>query len=72
VLCVIPCFFLYRESRVLRRLFSYIVVSAVSSSLIVRGFLVDELLLLRVLGLLMKFGVFPFLGWVYVVVSSSN
>lgn len=53
-------------------LFSYIVVSRVSSSLIIGGFLEEGVFLLSVLGLLMKFGVFPFLGWVYVVVSSRN
>uniref|UniRef100_A0AAU7YQQ9 NADH dehydrogenase subunit 2 n=1 Tax=Scaphanocephalus sp. TaxID=3050632 RepID=A0AAU7YQQ9_9TREM len=69
---LIPSFFLHLESGVLGSLFSYIIVSGVSSSLVICGLLFDEFLLLTVVGFLIKFGLFPFLGWVYVVVLSSN
>lgn len=60
---LIPSFFIYsREGGVYRRLFKYIVISGVSSSLIVSGFLFDGLFILTVGGFLVKFGVFPFMG----------
>nr|YP_009169738.1 NADH dehydrogenase subunit 2 [Metorchis orientalis]ALD61612.1 NADH dehydrogenase subunit 2 [Metorchis orientalis] len=71
-LSLIPFFFLYSDSGVLVSLFSYIVISGVSSSLIVSGLLFDDLMVFFVAGLLLKFGLFPFLGWVYVVLVYSN
>nr|QDA21733.1 NADH dehydrogenase subunit 2 [Amphimerus sp. JM-2019] len=71
-LSLIPSFFLYLDSGVLPSLFSYIMVSGVSSSLIVSGVLFENFLILSVMGLLLKFGLFPLLGWVYVVTVYSN
>nr|QJP04832.1 NADH dehydrogenase subunit 2 [Clonorchis sinensis] len=71
-LSLIPFFFLDSESGVLVSLFSYVVVSGVSSSLVVSGLMFDDLLTLLVIGLLLKFGLFPFMGWVYVVLIYSN
>lgn len=68
-----PAFFIYSsDPGIYRRLFNYIVVSGVSSSLIVCGFLFEGLLSLTVWGFLVKFGVFPFIGWVYTVITSSK
>nr|YP_009467182.1 NADH dehydrogenase subunit 2 [Artyfechinostomum sufrartyfex]APX55331.1 NADH dehydrogenase subunit 2 [Artyfechinostomum sufrartyfex]ARH10830.1 NADH dehydrogenase subunit 2 [Artyfechinostomum sufrartyfex] len=71
-LCVIPTFFLGTGDSVLSGLFSYIVVSSVSSSLILCGMISGELLFLLVVGLILKFGLFPLWGWVYKVVLNSN
>nr|YP_010853274.1 NADH dehydrogenase subunit 2 [Metorchis bilis]WGM81693.1 NADH dehydrogenase subunit 2 [Metorchis bilis] len=71
-LSLVPFFFLYSDSGVLVSLFSYIIVSGVSSSFIVSGLLFDDLMVFFVIGLLLKFGLFPFLGWVYVVLVYSN
>lgn len=69
---LIPSFFLYLRGGILLRLFNYVIVSGVSSSLIICGLLFEDLLILSIVGLLLKFGIFPLLGWVYVVVVSSN
>lgn len=69
---LVPSFFLYRNSFTLEALFSYLIVSRVSSSLIVCGLLSERLLFLVLVGLLVKFGLFPFFGWVYVVLIKSN
>nr|YP_010401650.1 NADH dehydrogenase subunit 2 [Cryptocotyle lingua]UQU69048.1 NADH dehydrogenase subunit 2 [Cryptocotyle lingua] len=69
---LIPSFFLYLDSGVLGSLFSYIIISGVSSSLIISGLLFDSFFFFAVLGLFIKFGLFPFLGWVYIVVINSN
>nr|AYV63038.1 NADH dehydrogenase subunit 2 [Haplorchis taichui] len=71
-LSLVPGFFIVGGSGALGGLFSYILVSAVSSSLIVSGLLYEDVFFLSCLGLIMKFGVFPFMGWVYVVVLASN
>nr|YP_010528193.1 NADH dehydrogenase subunit 2 [Echinoparyphium aconiatum]UXW64387.1 NADH dehydrogenase subunit 2 [Echinoparyphium aconiatum] len=71
-LCVIPMFFLYGEEGVLTGLFNYIVVSSISSSLVLCGVLSGELLFLLIVGLLLKFGLFPLWGWVYKVGLGSN
>nr|QEG55046.1 NADH dehydrogenase subunit 2 [Echinostoma miyagawai] len=72
-LCVIPLFFcLGDDDSVLSGLFNYIVVSSISSSLLLCGILSGELLYLLVLGLLLKFGLFPLWGWVYKVFLGSN
>lgn len=59
---LIPSFFLYLDRGVLGGLFSYIIISGVSSSLIICGLLFDGFFVLSVLGLFIKFGLFPFLG----------
>nr|YP_009262386.1 NADH dehydrogenase subunit 2 [Homalogaster paloniae]ANI86962.1 NADH dehydrogenase subunit 2 [Homalogaster paloniae] len=71
-LSLIPSFFMYGGSESLGGLFSYIVVSSVASSFMVCALLSDALLIFFYLGLLVKFGVFPFFGWVYKVVVGSN
>nr|QUL60406.1 NADH dehydrogenase subunit 2 [Echinostomatidae sp. CA-2021] len=71
-LCAIPLFFLSGEGGVLVGLFNYIVISSISSSLMLCGILSGELLALLVVGLLLKFGLFPFWGWVYKVGLGSN
>nr|QBE89938.1 NADH dehydrogenase subunit 2 [Opisthorchis sudarikovi] len=71
-LSLIPFFFLDSRSGVLVSLFSYIVVSGVSSSLIVSGLLFDDFMALLIIGLLLKFGLFPFMSWVYIVLVYSN
>nr|YP_009171938.1 NADH dehydrogenase subunit 2 [Orthocoelium streptocoelium]AJG03067.1 NADH dehydrogenase subunit 2 [Orthocoelium streptocoelium] len=71
-LSLIPSFFLYGGSDSLSGLFSYIVVSSIASSFMVCALVSKSLLVLFYLGLLIKFGVFPFFGWVYSVVVGSN
>lgn len=71
-LSLIPSFFLYIKTKALSRLFSYIVVSGISSSLIISGILFEGYSILLMLGFLMKFGVFPFFGWVYSVFLGSK
>nr|ACB31854.1 NADH dehydrogenase subunit 2 [Opisthorchis viverrini] len=71
-LSLIPFYFLDSESGVLGGLFSYVVVSGVSSSLVVCGLLFDDFMIFLVVGLLLKFGLFPFMGWVYIVLVCSN
>nr|YP_009646081.1 NADH dehydrogenase subunit 2 [Plagiorchis maculosus]QBX99308.1 NADH dehydrogenase subunit 2 [Plagiorchis maculosus] len=72
VLFLVPLFFLKSEYLNLCGLFNYLVVSSVSSSFLIAGILFEPFLFFIVLGLLIKFGVFPFLGWVYSVVNNSN
>nr|YP_009169427.1 NADH dehydrogenase subunit 2 [Fischoederius elongatus]AJF22819.1 NADH dehydrogenase subunit 2 [Fischoederius elongatus]QIJ60106.1 NADH dehydrogenase subunit 2 [Fischoederius elongatus] len=71
-LSLIPSFFMYGGSDGLSGLFSYIVVSSIASSFMVCALVSSGLLVLFYLGLLIKFGVFPFFGWVYKVVVGSN
>ncbi len=71
-LSLVPAFFLRRDSKCLDSLFSYLVVSSISSSFIVCGFLFEGVLGFMLLGFLIKFGVFPFFGWVYKVVLGSK
>nr|UDU84922.1 NADH dehydrogenase subunit 2 [Glypthelmins quieta] len=72
VLCLVPMFFLGGEVLSLSGLFSYLIVSSISSSLVVSGILFEGFLFLFLVGLLIKFGIFPFMGWVYEVVGGSN
>lgn len=71
-LSLVPSFFLDREGKKLLGLFNYIIVSGVTSSLILCGVLCEGLLYMLVVGLLVKFGLFPFFGWVYNVGLNSN
>nr|YP_010505936.1 NADH dehydrogenase subunit 2 [Paragonimus skrjabini miyazakii]UXE35008.1 NADH dehydrogenase subunit 2 [Paragonimus skrjabini miyazakii] len=71
-LSLVPSFFLRLGGSVLEALFNYLVVSSISSSLMICGFLYDSLLFLCFLGLLIKFGVFPFQGWIYKVLLGSG
>nr|YP_010693885.1 NADH dehydrogenase subunit 2 [Morishitium polonicum]WCD42522.1 NADH dehydrogenase subunit 2 [Morishitium polonicum] len=72
-LCVIPLFFITDgDAFIFSGLFNYIVVSSISSSLILCGLLEEVLIFLMICGLLLKFGLFPFWGWIYSVGLSSN
>nr|YP_009261933.1 NADH dehydrogenase subunit 2 [Echinochasmus japonicus]AKL39061.1 NADH dehydrogenase subunit 2 [Echinochasmus japonicus] len=71
-LSLIPSFFMANEYISLVGLFNYIIVSSISSSLILCGILCEGLLFMLIVGLLVKFGLFPFLGWVYSVCLNSN
>nr|AWK02433.1 NADH dehydrogenase subunit 2 [Acanthoparyphium sp. WAK-2018] len=71
-LCAIPMFFLGESSSILGGLYSYIIVSSISSSLMLCGILYEGLLFMLLIGLLIKFGLFPFWGWVYNVSLNSN
>nr|APX55319.1 NADH dehydrogenase subunit 2 [Paragonimus westermani] len=71
-LSLVPSFFLRLGSGVLEALFNYLVVSSISSSLMICGLFYDSLLFLCFFGLSMKFGVFPFQGWIYKVLLSSG
>lgn len=71
-LSLIPAFFVSGGSGLLVGLFRYIVVSSISSSLILCGVLCEGLLFMLMWGLLVKFGLFPFFGWVYGVRLKSN
>nr|UFJ44424.1 NADH dehydrogenase subunit 2 [Glypthelmins sp. LW2G] len=71
-LCLVPLFFLGSDPLCLKGLFSYLVVSSISSSFMICGIICEGVLFLLVLGLLIKFGVFPFMGWVYSVINNSN
>nr|QRV61256.1 NADH dehydrogenase subunit 2 [Tanaisia sp. SS-2020] len=71
-LSVVPLFFISPHSLVLSGLFSYLVVSGIASCVFLVGVLFESCIYFSLLGLLLKFGVFPFYMWVYGVVSSSN
>nr|YP_010704912.1 NADH dehydrogenase subunit 2 [Plagiorchis multiglandularis]WCQ78409.1 NADH dehydrogenase subunit 2 [Plagiorchis multiglandularis] len=72
VLFLVPMFFLKSELLNLCGLFNYLIVSSVSSSFLIAGILFESFLWFIVLGLLIKFGIFPFIGWVYSVINNSN
>lgn len=71
-LSLVPCFFFRRISVDIVSLFKYLVVSGVSSCFIVSGSIFPDLSMFFMLGLVIKFGLFPFLGWVYNVVTRSK
>lgn len=72
VLFLVPMFFLKSEFLKLCGLFKYLIVSSISSSFLIAGILFEPFLWFIVLGLLIKFGIFPFIGWVYRVIKNSN
>lgn len=61
-LSLVPTFFLRREDCCLDSLFSYLVISRISSSFIVCGLLFEGVLGFMLLGFVIKFGLFPFFG----------
>nr|AHW40482.1 NADH dehydrogenase subunit 2 [Fasciola sp. GHL-2014] len=71
-LSVVPLFFLFGNPWCLSGLFNYIIASSVSSSLVLCGIMSSSLLFMLIIGLLLKFGLFPLWGWVYNVSLSSN
>nr|YP_010947753.1 NADH dehydrogenase subunit 2 [Azygia robusta]WMH04200.1 NADH dehydrogenase subunit 2 [Azygia robusta]WMH04212.1 NADH dehydrogenase subunit 2 [Azygia robusta] len=70
-LCLIPAFF-WGHPRSLYALFSFIVASSLASSLLVCGILYVSYVSLFLVGFMIKFGFFPFSGWVYGVCTESN
>nr|YP_009445126.1 NADH dehydrogenase subunit 2 [Trichobilharzia szidati]ATV95730.1 NADH dehydrogenase subunit 2 [Trichobilharzia szidati] len=68
-LCLVPLFFCGGS---VSGLLSYLVVSSLSSVLIMVGLVFPDVYLLFVFGLCIKFGLFPFVGWVYDVLVYSN
>lgn len=71
-MCLVPLFFLQTEALKLRGLFTYLIVSGISSSMLVCGILFEDFVVFMVAGLLVKFGLFPFIGWVYSVAMKSK
>nr|AKC58420.1 NADH dehydrogenase subunit 2 [Eurytrema pancreaticum] len=72
-LSLIPAYFIVvRPMAVFSSLFCYFMISGVSSAMIIVGFMYDYLMIVSFCGVLLKLGVFPFMLWVYVVMSSSN
>lgn len=71
-LSLIPGFFFVYGDVSFYTLFVYIVVSSLSSSFMLLGIIDARMIFFFVLGYLIKFGVFPFFGWVYSVVIGSN
>lgn len=69
---MVPCFFCLYSDVSFYTLFVYIIVSSVSSFLLLLGIVKVELVGLFLLGLIVKFGLFPFMGWVYTIVLGSN
>lgn len=66
---LIPYFVFWSSYRSQRCLLQYVIVLFVSSLFLVRGvILYDYRVCLVSLGVLLKLGVFPFMGWVYEVV----
>nr|YP_008994159.1 NADH dehydrogenase subunit 2 [Metagonimus yokogawai]AGN12761.1 NADH dehydrogenase subunit 2 [Metagonimus yokogawai] len=71
-LSLVPCFF-YRHSKMtMGGLFTYIIVSGVASALIISGLLFEGSMLFSYMGMMVKFALFPFCGWAYLVLASSN
>nr|YP_001382126.1 NADH dehydrogenase subunit 2 [Trichobilharzia regenti]ABG91500.1 NADH dehydrogenase subunit 2 [Trichobilharzia regenti] len=68
-LCLVPLFF---GGGGLSGLLSYLVVSSLSSILIMVGLVFSDVYLLFVFGLCVKFGLFPFIYWVYNVLVYSG
>lgn len=71
-LCLVPAFFCVGGGYSMSALFSYLVVSGVSSGFIVLGLIFPDLMVFLLVGFFIKFGVFPFMGWVYQVIINSN
>nr|YP_009906243.1 NADH dehydrogenase subunit 2 [Azygia hwangtsiyui]QLH90212.1 NADH dehydrogenase subunit 2 [Azygia hwangtsiyui] len=70
-LCLVPAFFV-GEGRSLYALFSFIVASSLSSSLLVCSIVLPSCVFLFLGGFMIKFGFFPFFSWVYGVCTESN
>lgn len=58
-LAVVPIFFIWGDYRCLPGLFRYIIASGISSSFILCGVLRRDLMFILLIGLLLKFGLFP-------------
>nr|QXU59578.1 NADH dehydrogenase subunit 2 [Haplobothrium globuliforme] len=74
-LSLIPSFFCHCDvtpTNFYSGLLCFIVVSGVSSVFLVSGILINDLYFFILLGFLLKFGLFPFIFWVYRVFSASN
>nr|YP_009092176.1 NADH dehydrogenase subunit 2 [Dicrocoelium chinensis]AHG06501.1 NADH dehydrogenase subunit 2 [Dicrocoelium chinensis] len=72
-LSLFPMFFVFSVTlNVYSALFFFYVVSAVASVLVLFGVLSEGFWLLTFVGFSIKFGIFPFVYWVYHVVLNSN
>lgn len=72
---IIPGFFYNRGERVegfYGSLFTYIVMSGISSFLLISGIILTSFYRLIILGFFIKFGLFPFRLWVYRVLINSK
>lgn len=72
---IIPAFFYNRGESVegfYRSLFTYIVMSRLSSVMLVSGIILEDLYMFILFGFVIKFGLFPFSLWVYRVFSGRN
>lgn len=68
-LCMVPAFVVAQS---ISALLTFLVVSGLSSTLILLGLLFPDLYLLIGYGLYIKFGLFPFMGWVYNVIGDRE
>nr|QIX04642.1 NADH dehydrogenase subunit 2 [Brachydistomum sp. PakPr2] len=72
-LSLFPVFFVWSiMSEVYSALFVFYVVSAISSVLVLFGVLSEVFWLVTFVGFMIKFGIFPFIFWVYHVFLNSN
>nr|UDU84934.1 NADH dehydrogenase subunit 2 [Haematoloechus sp. CW13H] len=72
-LVLTPLFFIRsNNTAVLSGLFHYLMACGVSSLLIISGVIFPGCMSLMVLGLLIKFNIFPFLGWLYNIGSVKS
>nr|ADU04584.1 NADH dehydrogenase subunit 2 [Schistosoma turkestanicum] len=71
-LSLIPCFFNTCSNINFEGVTSYILAVSVSSILILVGVVYAEFFYFFLLGFMIKFGIFPFFGWVYKVFISSQ
>lgn len=68
-LAVTPCFLHSSKNFAPGALFCYLVVMSVSSGLILTGVLTPPFFSFFLMGFILKFGVFPFMPWVYWVLK---
>nr|YP_009689308.1 NADH dehydrogenase subunit 2 [Postharmostomum commutatum]QEL51324.1 NADH dehydrogenase subunit 2 [Postharmostomum commutatum] len=79
-LSLIPCLYVelrgslrpWREHKLASAALSYVIVLSIASSLLLAGIIVNELIFFLLLGFIIKFGVYPFSGWVINVFCSSK
>lgn len=69
---LVPSFFISYNRYSLGGLFRYLIVSSVASSFIVSGVLIENFLFMSLIGFFIKFGIFPFFGWVYSVMLGTK
>lgn len=72
MLCLVPCFFIKRRAYRIPAMAVYVVISGVTSSMYVIGIIDIKYLLVLLIAFYIKFGLFPFMYWVYMVGSNSK